>query len=507
MENYMGIDVGTSGCKAVVFDRTGKQVAAAYREYDIITPHPGWAELDPNEVIGKCFDVITQAAEQVPAKSIRSLGISTQGEAFTPIDKDGVAVGNALVSSDTRAAAYAQTWSRDFGVDKLYQITGHTAHPLFSLFKLLWLRDNAPEIWSAADKFLCFEDLLLFRLGIEPQMGWPLAGRTMLFDVRKHEWSAEILDAIGPDAAKLARPLASGTVAGKVATDLAARLGLGDEVFAVTAGHDQPCAALGAGATEPGLAMYATGTVECITPVFGKAVFSNELRANNLATYDHTVGGMYITVAYSLTGGNILKWFRDEFGDPEVAQADRTGANAYELLLTAAGEEPSPLIVLPYFTPTGTPYFDTQATGAILGLRLATRRGQVIRALLEGVAFEMRLNLEILNRSGCVINELRAVGGGAKSALWSQLKADVIGKPITTLNVTEAGCLGAALLARAADADQPIAELAGKWVKPVRTVHPRQRLAGWYTERFELYRQLYPTLRGLSVGSDRAGLS
>jgi len=497
MNHYMGVDVGTSGCKAVVFDDSGRQIAAAYREYDVLSPHPGWAELDPEKVISRCFDVIAEAAGQVEKDSLRAIGLSSQGEAFTPLDANGKALANAPISSDTRAAEYARTWSEQFGVDRLYQITGHTAHPLFSLFKMLWLRDNEPDVFQAAEKFLCFEDLLMSRLGIDPAMGWPLAGRTMLFDVRKHQWSPEILGAVGLNPEKLARPLRSGTVAGTVDKRIADKLDLPQNTFVVTGGHDQPCGALGAGVTSPGVAMYATGTVECITPAFSEPTFTDELRDNNLCTYDHTAPDMYATAAYSLTGGNILKWFRDEFGALEVQQAEKTGKNAYELLLDEAGEKPSPLMVLPYFTPTGTPYFDTEATGAILGLRLSTARGQMIRALLEGVAFEMRLNVELLERSGCRINELRAIGGGAKSPLWTQLKADVIGKPITTLNVTEAGCLGVAMLAKAADTGQPVAELAAEWVKPVSKIEPNPDNAQWYTQRFQTYRKLYPTLRDL----------
>ncbi len=498
MNCYLGIDIGTSGCKAVVFDEAGQQVSSAYREYDVLSPEPGWAELDSEQVIEKCFEVIGQAAGDAPEGSIRGLGVSSQGEAFTPIDKDGRCLANAMVSFDTRAADYARKWPEEFGSEKLYRITGQTAHPMYSLFKLLWLRDNRAEIFSKAQKFLCFEDLLGFRLGLPPAMGWSLAGRTMFFDVNKHQWSGEILDAVGLSADKLAVPLRSGTIAGIIKSQIARELGLGEEVFVVTAGHDQTCGALGAGVTEPGVAMYATGTVECITPAFPQAVFSEELRKNNLCTYDHTVAGMYATVAFSLTGGNILKWFRDEFGAQELAEAERTGVNAYELLLKAAGDKPSGLLVLPYFTPSGTPYFDTQTKGAILGLRLSTTRSELIRALLEGVAFEMRLNLQILARSGCEVRQLRAIGGGAKSGIWTQLKADVIGKPITMLKVTEAGCMGVAMLARAAEAGEPLKKLAEEWIEISDVKEPRTEWANWYQSQFERYKQLYLTLRELN---------
>jgi xylulokinase len=269
----------------------------------------------------------------------------------------------------------------------------------------------------------------------------------------------------------------------------------------VAGGHDQVCGALGAGITAPGQAMYATGTVECITPAFANAVFTDELRRSNLCTYDHTAPGRYATVAFSLTGGNVLRWFRDEFGAAEVARAQATGGSPYELLLAALPEEPTRLLALPYFTPSGTPYFDTRVAGAILGWRLSSTRGDMLRALLEGVAFEMRLNLDLLERSGCPIAELRAIGGGARSPRWNQLKADVLGKPLTTLDVTEAGCLGMAMLAAAAVTGTPVTTLAAQWVRPVATVTPRPAWQEWYARRFADYRELYPALRRLHLFS------
>ena len=495
MTNYMGVDIGTSGCKAVVFGEHGKQLAISYEEYDIISSQPDWAELNPDEVIEKCFAVIGDASSQVEPGSVVALGISCQGEAFTAIDKDGNALCNALVSSDTRAAEYVKNWSAEFGEEKLYKITGHSAHPMHSLFKLLWLKDNRPDVWSKTEKFLCFEDLLQFRLGLEPAMGWPLAGRTMLFDVVRHQWNRELLDAVGISPDQLARAVPSGTIAGIIEASKAKKLGLAADAFVVTGGHDQPCSALGAGVTKPGVGVYATGTVDCTTSVFDQAVFTDTLRKNNLCTYDHTVPGMYATCAFNLTGGNILKWFRDEFAEAEVAEAKKLGCSTYELLLKQIEDKPSDLMVLPYFTPTGTPYFDSSATGAILGLRLSTKRRDIIRALHEGVAFEMRLNLDVLEQSGCKVNELRAIGGAAKSEIWNQLKADVIGKKITVLNVTEAGCCGVAMLAKAAHTSQPVTEIAEDWIKPVSVKEPRPEFRSQYSKKFENYKQLYPSLR------------
>ncbi|MGB5895666.1 MAG: FGGY-family carbohydrate kinase [Ignavibacteriaceae bacterium] len=497
--NYMGVDIGTSCCKAVVFDSNGQQLVIANREYDIIFSDGSGAELNSDEVIEKCFEVIKECSLNVEPNSIKGLGITSQGEAFTAIGFNDETLCHAMVSSDLRSQPYLNKFLEKFSEEKLYKITGHTAHPMFTLFKLLWFKDNSPDLWKRTKYFLCFEDLLQFRLGIEPKISWSLAGRTMLFDVRKHQWNSEILNEIELSQVQLAKPTPSGKVIGKVNTKIASNLGLSNDTFVVTGGHDQPCSALGAGVTKEGISMYATGTVECITPIFKSPIFSEELKSNNLCTYDYTIKDVYTTVAFNLTGGNILKWFRDEFGAVEVAKAKLDGIDAYDLLLNAAGTKPSSLLVLPYFTPSGTPYFDTKTKGAIFGLQLSTHRGEFIRALLEGVSFEMRLNLEILENSGYKITELRAVGGGAKSAIWTQLKANVMNKKITALNIKEAGCFGAAMLACAADQKRDISELANKWVKPLSTVYPHPGNKKWYDERFDIYRKLYKTVKEISL--------
>lgn len=496
MNYYLGIDIGTSGCKAVIFNEDGHQVALAYRDYNIISPKPGWAELDTDEVISKCFDVIRESASKIKDGTVRGLGISSQGEAFTLVDKDGKALCNAPVSSDIRANELIKGWTDKFGEEKLYNITGHTPHPMFSLFKLLWFRENRKEIWSKARRILCFEDLLQHRLGIkEPSMGWPLAGRTMLFDVVRHKWDEEILAGVGVKPGQLSRPLQSGSLAGYIDPSIAADLNLEERTFVVTGGHDQPCSALGAGAIEPGVAVYSSGTVECITPAFNKPIFTAELRKNNLCTYDHTAPGIYATVAFSLTGGNILKWFRDQFGDKEVEDARKRGRDPYELLLDKLPSEPSKLLVLPYFTPTGTPYFDVSVKGAILGLDMSSTREEIMRSLLEGVAFEIKLNLEILRESGYEVKELRVIGGGARSRSHIQLKSDVIGMPVTILDITEAGCMGVAMLAKARDTGEDVADISKKWVKAVAKAQPE--LKEFYDKKFRTYKKLYPLLKEL----------
>ena len=495
--SYLGLDIGTTGCKAGAFDREGRLLALAYREYPLLTPEPGWAEIDSVQVCRACREVIAEAVQACADDPVRAMGISSQGEAFTPVGPDGQILAGGMVSSDARAEPLMNAWSREFGPRRLYEITGHTPHPMFTIFKLLWLRDHRPDVWAAARKFYCYEELIQADLGLEPAISWPLAGRTMMFNVRTHAWDEEILSAVGLDPSRLARPVPSGTVVGTISARVAGELGLPNELPVVAGGHDQPCGALGAGVVEPGLAMYATGTVECICPAFDRPIFTDELFRNNLCTYDHTLPGMYTTVAFSLTGGNLLRWFRDEWGQPEVEEAARAGSDPYDLLMKNMAAEPTHLLALPYFTPSGTPYFDAKVPGAVLGLRLTTKRGEVLRALLEGVALEMRLNVDILEQAGLHVREFRAIGGGARSAALTQLKADVLGRPITTLAVTEAGCLGVAMLACAAETGAKPLELADAWVRTESVVEPDRRRASQYDERFQAYRQVYPAVREL----------
>jgi len=500
--SVLGIDIGTTGCKALVVDEDGHPLAFSRREYPLQSPECGWAELDSAGVMNACFEVIAEAAGAVGGDHVEAIGMSTQGEAFTPVDADGEVLANAMVSSDTRADEFLHECVAEFGAERLYRITGHTPHPMFTLFKLLWTKHRRPEVWNKAALFLCFEDLLCMRLGLPPSMGWPLAGRTMLFDVNSREWSQSILAMLDLDPTRLATPLASGSVVGELADPMCRRLGVRHGCLVVSGGHDQTCTGLGAGAIGHGVAVYGTGTVECITPAMRRAIFSEKLMENNLCMYQHAAPGMYATVAFSLTGGNLLQWFRDEFGQLEMMKARREGTDPYSLLLQQVPQAPARPMVLPYFTPSGTPHFDLQTAGAVVGLRLSTTRGEFLKALLEGVSFEMRLNLELLNDAGIGINELRAVGGAAVSQSLMQLKADVLNRPIRAVGNTEAGCFGAAMLARAARGDASVADVAARWVQLGVLLEPETDRARHYEDRFQEYRTLYCSMRAIDAGKE-----
>jgi len=498
--SYLGIDIGTTGCKAVVFSYTGQVLGQSYYEYQTISPKPGWFELDSHNVLTSCKNVIAQASNQAKCiDPVVAIGISSQGEAFTLFDKNNKYLCNAMVSFDTRSTMQVDEFCRSFGSKKLYQITGHSAHTLFSLFKLLWIKQHKPQIFNNIHRFFCFGDLLTYELTGQRTISYNLAARTMLFDINRLCWSEEILDAIGIDKAILPKPVPAGYLAGKIKNRIADELGLSKNVTVAAGGHDQSCGALGVGVTGPGTAAYSIGTVECLTPAFKECVLNDKMQDSNFATYPYTVEHLYTTVAFNMTGGNLLKWYRDNFGQYEIQLAQKTGKDSYDLLLKDLPDNPTSIMVLPHFTSTGTPYFNPSPVGAIIGLNLNTDKRHIIKAILEGLTYEIKLNLELLKKAGIEITNIRAFGGGARNSAWMQIKADILNVPITSLEVTEAGCLGAAMLAAKAIGDITSLEDCTKtWVKPNATYEPSLKDVLQYQESFEIYSKLYDVINPFS---------
>ena len=484
--SFLGIDIGSSQVKAVAFAPDGTRLAAAYRKYAYTMPAPGRMELDGNTVIQASFEVIAECAAAVRSQSpVRAIACSSQGEAFSPVDVRGRILMPAMISGDMRASKIVSDFAARFGPEKLYRLTGHSASAMFSLGKLLWLRENEPEIFERSARFLCFEDLLAYRLTGRCVMGWPLAGRTMLFNPGTHQWVPELLESCGIDADRLADTLPSGTVAGCVLPDVAGKLGLGGKVEWVTAGHDQIIGAYGCGARRSGSAMCAGGSVQCLVPILDRMAISTELFNSNLCTYDFAAENTYASVAYSLTGSNLTEYFireiaRDENGD-------------YAHLIASMPDTPTELLVLPYFTPSGTPYFDERTPACVYGWRFGTSRGTLFKGLTEGVAMEMKLNSQILKNSGFRLDQLIATGGGFRDRKMVQLFADAFDLPISVCNENEAGCRGAASLAALASEkiEIPLPEI-------LDIVEPGSGTAGLYDRKFEKWKTFSQNIRSLS---------
>ncbi len=497
--HLLGLDVGTTATKAIVFDDVGHIVSSAYREYAFSHPRPGWSELDANQVWQAVVEAVAEAAAGSP-EPVRALGISSMGEAATAVGGRGQVLAPTIVSFCSRTRETASRWPELIDPAELFRITGMPLSHIYTLLKLQWLREHQPRVFRDTWKFLLFEDFTIFRMGLPPTIDYSLAARTMAFDVVGKRWADRVFDLADLDPALFAEAQPSGTVVGELPRKSADLLGLPAGCLVVTGGHDQPAGALGAGVITPGVAIDATGTVECITPAFAEPHFGQEMLRSGFACYPHTVSPLYCTIAFNFTGGSLLRWYRDTLGQAEREQSRAEGRDVYDVILGQMPEEPTDLLVLPYFTATATPYFDPEPTSAVVGLRLSTTRGQLIRALLEGLSYEMKLNIELLAEAGIELEELRAVGGGAKSERWLQLKADVFDRRVVSLQTSEAACLGVALLAgTAAGAYGSLEDAVAATVRPVRTYEPDPTRARFYDEQFTRYRQLHPLMRTLNA--------
>jgi len=497
--SLLGLDIGITGCKAVIFSLTGRTLAQAYREYPLYQPKPGWMELDPAEVWDAVRAVIRQSTAAVRDDPVRALSISTHGESVVPLDARGRPLYRFITAIDTRAEEQARWWKEQLGEDRIFRITGMPLHPMYTVNKLMWLREHEPTIFTAAHRFLCMQDFLFHQLGLPPTMDYTLATRTMAFDVTRLAWSEEILGLAQLDVTRLSRVLPSGSLVGQVAAPVARELGLAPGAVAVTGGHDQPCGALGCGAIAEGIAMDSTGTVECVAVASPRLVLAPELMDSNLPVAPHTAPNMYLVLGYTATGGALLRWYRDNFARAEREEAKRTGRDVYDLILQQATQGPSPVLVLPHFVGSGTPWMDAASKGAILGLDLSTRSGQVIKGILDSVTYETKLSVDAMEAAGIVVRELRAFGGGAKSSLWLQTKADIFGKPVVAMDVSEAPCLGAAILAGVATGAFPSIEAGlAQMVRAKRTYNPDVTMHERYMAKARLFSQIYPALADLN---------
>lgn len=499
--SLLGLDIGTTGSKCVAFDPEGKILASAYREYPLYHPRPGWAELDADDVWPAAEAVLAEVASKLDKDPPKALAISSQGEAGVLIDKKGNKLFRSPISFDLRTAEQAAELEAKVDKMRAFEITGHIINTVHTIVKLMWMNENHPEVMEKTWKFLCFQDYAGYRLCGATAIDWSVCGRTMLFDVRKHDWSDEMLQLGGIPREILADPVPGGTRIGEIPKEASRRLGLPAGMPVVAGAHDQPAGALGAGIIEPEIAMDSTGTVECITASLAEAVINAKMLESSLACYSHAASDLYVTVAYNFTGGSLLRWYRDQLGGSEVAEAERRGCDPYEVMMEMAAsvKGPSRPLVLPHFTSTGTPWFDDRAKGVIAGLTLDVTRAEIIKALLEGVTFEMRLNLGNMDAAGVRVRELRGIGGGAKSPVWLQIKADIYNRPVLGLDVSEAACLGVAMLAGVAAGEyKDLREAVKAAVKIRRTYEPDPARARQYEERFGLYEELYPTFKGLA---------
>jgi xylulokinase len=486
--SYLGIDIGTSQAKAMAFDERLRPLAQAHAAYERTYPRPGQCELDPRGLAQAVRSVVGQCAAQCGNDRVRALAFSVFGGGVCAIDARGTPLLPIISTTDNRAQPETQSWAERFGRKRTYGITGTTTHASLMLPKALWIRKHLPEagrIW----RFVTAAELATATLAGPIGMDAATASTTMLLDIRTRQWSPEILDAAELPAQALPPVVPSGAVIDHVPESVCQELGLAPRCLLVAGGHDQQVCALGAGLTAGGQATDSLGTVECITTLFDAPRLVDDLLDNNFSNLLHVYGTKIATLAYNFSSGDLIRWYCEQL---QPSQA------AVETLFADLPERPAQVFVLPHFAGSGTPHLDAQSKGAILGLSLATERREILRGIVDGQNYEMRLNLDVWRRNGITFDTLRVYGKGSASDRLMQIKADILGLAIDRLTVVETGCLGAALLAaRAAEPAFPLHDVLRSAVACQRRFEPQRDMASAYEGRYALYRELYASVRPL----------
>jgi len=458
--SLMGIDIGTSGCKALAFNESGRIISSAYRKYDVIRKEPGQAELNSLEVWQRISEVIGECAAGASKDPVESLSVTSMGEALVPVDASGAICADTMLGMDTRGARHVERLVEAIPPEELYRITGNMPGMGFSLPNLCWLKENRPETYRTASKFLPWADFVCFKLTGETYANYPLANRTLLFDLEKRRWSGKIADVAGLDMDKMPRLAPSGMEMGSVSRGLAAELNLPSVAKVALGTHDQCAAALGAGVRRANAAMLGLGTFACAVLVHSEPGDGSPFRKLALNIEDHAVPGHYVSFVYHGSGGALIKWMRDEFF------RDLKGEGAYMRMFEGLGDSSDNPVVMPYFAGTGPLDCAEGGQGAICGLSFAHSRNDILKGVLEGVVLYFKDAFSRLAATSSTMGRIHASGGGAESAFWLQMIADILETPVVKPLNKECGALGAAILAgvgtgRYTSFDEAVAQLVG----------------------------------------------
>ena len=495
-------DIGTTAVKACLFDDGPRLLENATIEYELQVPAKLRVELDPETYwngIAQCVKEILRRRPEAAA-GIRGIGITTQGETLIPVDEGGRALGPAIVWLDGRAVEESAAIRAVFDEREFYARTGiPDCNGLCPVSKLLWIKNHEGELYARTRKFLLLEDYVIMRLCGRMVTEKSLLSTTGYFDIVRDCLWEDMLSRIGVDRDKIPEALECGTIVARILPKVAQELGLGSEISIVTGAMDQTAGALGAVNIAPGVVSETTGTALSIAVTCERPDFSQE---NRLTIYRHVARGKYLYIPICMTAGIILKWFKDEFCRDLVREAEASGASVYDLMGELAASAPplaNGLVLLPYFSGVTQPYNDPAARGLLFGIGLDTKREHFIRAIFESIAFMLRENIELIESiTGTAIQEVRSLGGGAKSGIWSQIKADATGKRIGTMAESECASLGAALLVSVALGDSASAEAAARAANAViGSYEPVDERSRVYDEGYELYKKLYPQTRNL----------
>jgi xylulokinase len=478
----LGLDLGTTGCKAAVYDDSGHTLGESYLEYGLITLSAVEIEQDPQAWWQLTCQAVRQAVAAAKAgrSDVRAIAVSSQGISFVLLDAAGHPVSNAINWLDSRALAESAEILRYYTGQELFGLTGKRAAPFYVLPKLLWLRRHRPEQWRAASKLVMGHDYLVYRLCGVHITDHSMAGGTLLYALPELDWHDRLLDSFAIPSSLLPDIRWSGTPVSTLLPEAAELLGLSPETLVVVGGQDQKCAALGAGITD-GLATLSLGTASAICQVMDQPLTDPHMR---IPAFTFVQPGRWVLEGVVGTAAGSLRWYRDTLA----------GGAPYDQLDLEAGQVPAGsegVMFLPHLSGATSPHWQSTARGTFHGLNLATGRAHLTRALLEGVAYQLGQNLAITQQLAGPVRQAILFGGGAKSPLWRQIIADVINLPVGWTPTVETASLGAAMLAGlGCGLFTSLAEARARMVKIQAVQEPDPARVRLYTEAYERYRQI-----------------
>ena len=478
----LGIDIGGTGCKCVAFSAQGQQLALSYEEYPLSA---GTVNLPPQILIESVFHVIRDCADKLENKAdIAAVTVSSFGESFVAVDAEGDALDDIRMYFGNSESAAFDALVEKVGPERFMEICRILPDSSYSLAKMLYTMEIAPRpVW----KFLFIAGFICYKLSGKAMTDVSLACRSLLYDVRQGKWSEELVNAAGISMDTLPEVVQPGTSLGTLLPEVAEKLGLPASAVVVMGTHDQIVNALGAGVAHMGDAVDTSGTCECLTPLFPAIPETLDFQKDNFACVPYLENRGYVTYAYNISAGSVVRWYRDALG----YHLKEDGKSIYDILNETAPTEPTNLMVLPFLQGMGgTPDVDPNATGLIAGVTTQTRLPDIYRAILEGITFEMRYNMEKLETGNVRIQRLLACGGGARSPIWLQIKADILGCTIIPVEIEETGAMGSAILGFAAVTGENPMEIAARFRRYAAPIQPNAANVEIYNRRYALYKTL-----------------